>query len=64
MPKMKTRSSIAKRFKKTASGGLKRNRQHTRHKLGKMDANRKRRLRKAKMVSDGDHKRLIDGIPY
>lgn len=64
MPKMKTRSSIAKRFKKTASGGLKRNRQHTRHKLGKMDANRKRRLRKAKMVSDGDQKRIIDGIPY
>ena len=47
MPKMKTRSSIAKRFKKTASGGLKRNRQHTRHKLGKMDANRKRKLGKA-----------------
>ncbi|NLY72144.1 MAG: 50S ribosomal protein L35 [Tissierellia bacterium] len=64
MPKMKSRSSIAKRFKKTASGGLKRNRQHTRHKLGKMDANRKRRLRKAKMVSNGDQKRIIDGIPY
>lgn len=64
MPKMKTRSSIAKRFKKTASGGLKRGRQHKRHKLGKMDANRKRRLRKAAMVSEGDKKRIIDGIPY
>lgn len=64
MAKMKTRKAISKRFKKTASGGLKRNRQHTRHKLGKMDANRKRKLRKAKMVSKGDQKRIIDGIPY
>lgn len=64
MPKMKTRSSIAKRFKKTASGGLKRSQQHTRHKLGKMDANRKRRLRKSAMVSESDIKRIISGIPY
>lgn len=64
MPKMKTRSSIAKRFKKTASGGLKRNRQHTRHKLGKMDANRKRKLRKSTMTSESDRKRIISGLPY
>lgn len=64
MPKMKTRSSIAKRFKKTANGKLKRKQQNMRHKLGKMNSNRKRKLRKSALVSSGDVKRIIDGIPY
>lgn len=64
MPKMKTRSSIAKRFKKTGSGGLKRQQQGMRHKLGQKDAKVKRKLRKSSMVSSGDYKRIIDAMPY
>ncbi len=64
MPKMKTRSAIAKRFSKTASGKLKRKQQNMRHKLGKMSAKRKRQLRKSALASSGDMKRIKDGIPY
>ncbi|WP_459128637.1 50S ribosomal protein L35 [Guggenheimella bovis] len=64
MPKMKTRNSIAKRFKKTASGGLKRGRQGMRHKLSQKSSKAKRHLGKQAMTASGDIKRIIDAMPY
>ncbi|GHB75044.1 50S ribosomal protein L35 [Psychrosphaera saromensis] len=59
MPKMKTHSGAAKRFKKTASGGYKRKQSHLRHILTKKSSKRKRHLRNKEMVSKVD-KPLID----
>lgn len=58
MPKMKTKKSVAKRFKKTSSGQVKRNRSGANHILGKKSANRKRRLRKSTLMASGDVKRI------
>jgi large subunit ribosomal protein L35 len=58
MPKMKTNRSAAKRFKKTATGRLKRGRQNRRHILTKKSPKRKRQLRKAALVSKADEKRM------
>lgn len=64
MPKMKTRTSIAKRFKKTGTGKLKRNQQGMRHKLGQKSSKRKRQLRKDSLTSEHDAKRIIGAMPY
>ena len=45
MPKVKSHSGAAKRFRKTASGKIKRNRAFHSHLLTKKNAKRKRRLR-------------------
>ena len=47
MPKMKTNRAAAKRFKKTGTGKLKRNKAYKSHILTKKSAKRKRNLRKA-----------------
>ncbi len=54
MPKIKTHSGAAKRFKKTASGGFKRKQSHLRHILTKKSSKRKRHLRSKEMVHDAD----------
>jgi large subunit ribosomal protein L35 len=58
MPKMKTNRSAAKRFKKTASGRLKRGKQNRRHILTKKSPKRKRQLRGPALVSKADEKRM------
>jgi large subunit ribosomal protein L35 len=58
MPKMKTNRSAAKRFKKTASGRLKRGKQNRRHILTKKSPKRKRQLRSPALVSKADEKRM------
>jgi large subunit ribosomal protein L35 len=45
MPKMKTKSGAAKRFKKLGSGGFKRGKANVRHILTKKSTKRKRHLR-------------------
>ena len=45
MPKMKTKSGAAKRFKKLGGGGFKRARANVRHILTKKTTKRKRQLR-------------------
>jgi len=50
MPKMKTNRGAAKRFGRTASGGLKRAQSHRRHILTKKSTKRKRHLRSGEMV--------------
>lgn len=54
MPKMKSNRGAAKRFKKTASGGFKRNQSHRRHILTKKSTKRKRQLRHPALVADAD----------
>ncbi|OEY66981.1 50S ribosomal protein L35 [Marinobacter sp. X15-166B] len=53
MPKMKTKSGAAKRFKKTANG-FKHKSSFTSHILTKKSPKRKRQLRATKMVAKAD----------
>jgi large subunit ribosomal protein L35 len=58
MPKMKSNRAAAKRFKVTASGKIKREKAYKSHILTKKTTKRKRNLRTATLVSDGDSKRV------
>ncbi|MBC7076216.1 MAG: 50S ribosomal protein L35 [Syntrophomonadaceae bacterium] len=64
MPKMKTHRGAAKRFRKTASGKIKRSKAYASHLLGGKSPKRKRRLRKAGLVSKKETKRISQLIPY
>lgn len=64
MPKIKTRRSAAKRFKKTASGQFKHAQAFRSHILEKKSPSRKRGLRKAALVSKSDHERVVKMLPY
>jgi large subunit ribosomal protein L35 len=64
MPKIKTNRSAAKRFKKTATGKIKRKKAYHSHILAKKSAKRKRNLRKSGLVSDVDSARVNKMIPY
>ena len=64
MPKMKTHSGAAKRFKKTASGGYKRKQSHLRHILTKKSSKRKRHLRGKKLVHTADTALIQRMLPY
>lgn len=63
MPKLKTQRGAAKRFKKTATGKIKRRRAFKTHILTKMSPKRKRQLRKAALVSSADMKRVKRMLP-
>lgn len=63
MAKMKTHKGSAKRFKRTGTGRLKRGRQHKSHMTGKMSQKRVRQLRKSRLVSEADQRRIDDMIP-
>ncbi|MGD8188647.1 50S ribosomal protein L35 [Brevibacillus ginsengisoli] len=64
MPKMKTNKAAAKRFKKTGSGKLKRDRAFGSHLFANKSTKAKRHLRKAEMVSKGDQQRIAQMITY
>ncbi len=64
MPKMKTNRGAAKRFKRTASGGLKRNQSHRRQILTKKSTKRKRKLRSPNRVHDADVRMINRMLPY
>ena len=64
MPKLKTRRGAAKRFKKTASGKIKRFKAYKTHILTKMSPKRKRQLRQAGLISDADLPRVRAMLPY
>ena len=64
MPKMKTNRGAAKRFKVSANGKIKRNKAYKNHILTKKSTKRKRGLRHAGLVSDGDYARVRAMIPY
>jgi large subunit ribosomal protein L35 len=58
MPKMKTNRAAKKRFKKTASGKIKRRKAYKSHILTKKNRDRKRRLRKGAYVDATDAARI------
>jgi large subunit ribosomal protein L35 len=64
MPKLKTHQGAAKRFKKTGTGKVKRNKAFLRHILTSKDKKRKRQLGGATLVSDADAPKVKRMIPY
>jgi large subunit ribosomal protein L35 len=64
MPKMKTNRGAAKRFKKTGSGKIKRNKAFSSHILTKMSTKRKRGLRQGGLVDAADLKSIKKILPY
>ncbi|RQD77244.1 MAG: 50S ribosomal protein L35 [Candidatus Syntrophonatronum acetioxidans] len=63
MPKMKTHRGAAKRFKKTGKGKVRRYKAYGSHLLEKKTPKRKRKLRKATLVSSADMKRINKLLP-
>jgi large subunit ribosomal protein L35 len=63
MPKMKSKSSAKKRFKKTASGEFKRGQAYTSHILTKKTQKRKRNLRKKTLIDQSDKKSVSKMLP-
>jgi len=64
MPKIKTNSGAAKRFKKTGSGKIKRSCAFTSHILTSKTRKRKRNLRHGGLVAAVDQKNIARLIPY
>ncbi|HIB44024.1 MAG TPA: 50S ribosomal protein L35 [Nitrospinaceae bacterium] len=64
MPKMKTNKGAAKRFSKTGTGKIKRNKAFTSHILTSKTTKRKRNLRQSTIMSPGDTRRMRVLIPY
>jgi len=63
MAKMKTHRGAAKRFKRTGSGKIRRNKAYKSHKTGKKSPKRVRNLRQPALVSKSDQKRIDSLIP-
>jgi large subunit ribosomal protein L35 len=64
MPKMKTNKGAAKRFSKTGTGKIKRNKAFSSHILTSKSTKRKRNLRKSTIMSPGDSRKMRVLIPY
>jgi large subunit ribosomal protein L35 len=64
MPKMKTHRGSAKRFSRTGTGKLKRNKSNRQHILTKKRTKRKRQLRQHDLVSASDMPRVRRLLPY
>ncbi len=65
MPKMKTNKSVAKRFRLTGKGRIRRRRANKNHILTKKAAKRKRRLAQPTLVAKADEgriKRMLPGV--
>jgi large subunit ribosomal protein L35 len=63
MPKMKSHSGAAKRFKKTGTGKIVRNRANKQHILTKKNAKRKRQLRRDAIITQADARRVRQMLP-
>ncbi|PLX81909.1 MAG: 50S ribosomal protein L35 [Desulfuromonas sp.] len=64
MPKIKTNRGAAKRFRKTGTGKIRRNKAFTSHILTKKSTKRKRELRQGTLVHKADVKNVSQLIPY
>lgn len=64
MPKLKTNRAAAKRFTKTGTGKLKRNKAYKRHILTKKTTKKKRDLRKQAMMDKTNEKVMKKILPY
>ena len=64
MPKMKSNRSAAKRFRKTATGKIRRKKAFKNHILTHKSSKRIRQLRKGGTLEKGDEKRVKVILPY
>lgn len=64
MPKLKTHKGAAKRFKKTGTGKVVRNKAFRRHILTSKSTSRKRGLRHSVVADKADQAKLLEMIPY
>jgi len=64
MPKIKSNRGAAKRFRKTGTGKIRRNKAYTSHILTKKTTKRKRSLRQSVIVAKADSKNISKLIPY
>jgi large subunit ribosomal protein L35 len=64
MPKIKTNRGAAKRFRKTGTGKIRRNKAFTSHILTKKTTKRKRDLRQSTVVAKVDERNIARLIPY
>ncbi|MDE1160353.1 MAG: 50S ribosomal protein L35 [Acidobacteriaceae bacterium] len=64
MPKLKTHSGAAKRFKKTGTGKFKRGQSKMRHILTSKSVKTKRHLRQITLVSVADTPKVARMLPY
>ncbi len=64
MPKMKTKSGAAKRFRAQGSGGIKRSRAFLRHILTKKSTKRQRHRRGTTSVNASDVRSIRSMLPY
>lgn len=64
MPKMKTKSGAAKRFRVRGSGSIKRSHAFLRHILTKKSTKRKRNLRGMETVNASNMRHVRDMMPY
>lgn len=64
MPKMKSNRSAAKRFRKTATGKIRRKKAFKNHILTHKSSKRKRHLRKGESLEKGDARKIKVLLPY
>ena len=64
MPKMKTRSAVAKRFTKTGTGKIRARKGGKSHLLTHKNRKRKRRLKKFQVINSTKVKGVFRAIPY
>jgi len=64
MPKMKTRSAAAKRFKMTGTGKIRRAKAFRRHILTSKSATQKRNLRQGALVDSTNEAAIRRLLPY
>jgi large subunit ribosomal protein L35 len=64
MPKLKTHTGAAKRFKKTGTGKVMRGHAFARHILTSKTRKRKRKLHKTVMADKADQAKMQRMIPY
>lgn len=64
MPKIKTNRGAAKRFRKTGTGRIRRNKAFTSHILTKKSTKRKRELRQGTLIHKADERNVSRLIPY
>lgn len=59
MPKIRTKRAVAKRFKLTSKGKIKRKKAYANHIFTKKTTKRKRNLRRSTLVDAADYGRII-----
>jgi len=64
VPKLKSKSGAAKRFKALGNGRFKRTQANLRHILTKKSTKRKRHLRGSTAVNPSDHAHIRSMLPY